>query len=102
MTDTAATDKQQLEHAVEPAADAEVPIESEEQQQAEPGNGQGDEDRPRGENPVFADRARIAARFKAQREQRQDEHAEMVNAPPGEIEGDAPADRPQDAARTIK
>jgi hypothetical protein len=100
MTDTAtANDKQPTEHAVEPVADAEVAIEPAEQQQPESGNAQGDEDRPPVENPVFADRARIAARFKAQREQREEE---IVNAAHGEIEGDAPADQPQDTPRTIK
>ena len=91
MTDTA-TEKQQLEHAVEPVADADVaiegiaPIASGGEQAPDVDAGQGDEDRPQIENPVFADRARIAARFKAQREQRQEE---IVDAAHGEIAGDA-------------
>ena len=88
---TEATDKP-LEQVVEPVADTEMaPIESE--SGGEPPHIDDDDGEPQQpvENPVFADRARIAARFKAQREQRQEEIAQEV--------ADAPAD---DTPRTIK
>jgi hypothetical protein len=90
------TDKQPLEQVVEPVADTEMPIEA----GGEPphiDDDDGSEPQPV-ENPVFADRARIAERFKAQREQRQED---IVNAAQEEIAG-APTDQPQDAPRTIK
>jgi hypothetical protein len=100
MTEATASDKQPLEHAVEPIADAEGASETGSQQpQPEAESEQGDEPRQPVENPVFADRARIAARFKAQREQRQEE---IVDAAHEEIAADTPADQPQGAARTIK
>src|SRR5882724_4347493 len=83
MTDT---DQPPREQAVEPATDTEAAFES----GSEP---------TQIENPVFADRARIAERFKAQREQRQGEQAEI--AAQERIAGDVPADQ-QDAPRTIK
>jgi hypothetical protein len=99
MTQAAETEKQP-EHAVEPVADTEVAaIETGVEPQPEADNGEGDAQRVPIENPVFADRARIAERFKAQREQRQDE---IVDAAHENIASDAPADRAQDTARTIK
>jgi hypothetical protein len=101
---TEATDKQPLEQVVEPTVDNEIAaIEgiaaADTQQQVDNGAGD-DEPAQQVENPVFTDRARIAARFKAQREQRQDD---IVNAAHQEIAADTPADgQPQDTARTIK
>jgi hypothetical protein len=95
MTDTAATDKQPLEQVVEPVADTEVVADSGSQPQpVDNGDDGASEHVQQVENPVFADRARIAARFKAQREQRQEEIAHE------QIADDAPAD--QDSPRTIK
>jgi hypothetical protein len=107
---TEATDKQPLEQVVEPTVDNDVAAIEEiaaikgiatadtgHQQQVDDRAGD-DEPAQRQENPVFTDRARIAARFKAQREQRQEE---IVNAAHADI-FDAPADPSQDAARTIK
>jgi hypothetical protein len=94
---TAETGKQPLEQVVEPVADTEITTESGEPQPTDNGDDGGQVQQV--ENPVFTDRARIAARFKAQREQRQDE---IVDAAHQEVAGDAPADQPQDAPRTIK
>jgi hypothetical protein len=105
---TEATDKQPLEQVVEPTVDNEIAAieeiaaaDSGQQQQVDDSAGDG-EQAQQVENPVFTDRARIAARFKAQREQRQEaQQEEIVNAAHAEI-FDAPADPSQDAARTIK
>lgn len=106
MTEATASDQQPLEQVVEPTIDNEVAAIEEiaavgtGQHQRQVDNSAGDDEQAQQvENPVFTDRARIAARFKAQREQRQEE---IVNAAHEEIGADAPADQPQDAARTIK
>jgi len=95
MTDT---DQPPREQAVEPATDTEAAFESGGEPLPHVDNDDGSEP-TQIENPVFADRARIAERFKAQREQRQGEQAEI--AAQEQIAGDVPADQ-QDAPRTIK
>src|SRR5437879_7892351 len=97
MTDTV-TEKPPLEQVVEPVADTEAAIET---GSAQPHADDGNEQVQPVENPVFADRARIAARFKAQREQRQEEIADAAHE---QIAADAgaAADQPPDAPRTIK
>lgn len=108
MTEATASDQQPLEHAVEPIADAEGASETGSEQPPEAdsgqlpgtGNQQGDEQVQQIENPVFTDRARIAARFKAQREQRQEEIVNAAHETPGDDASSA--DQQQDTPRTIK
>jgi hypothetical protein len=80
MTDTAAEiEKPQLEQAIDPAGDTEVvhTAEGEQTQQIDGGDGERPE---RTENPVFSQRSAIAERFKAQREQRQEQIVALAQA----------------------
>lgn len=78
---------QSLEHAVDAAGDTEVVVDAGTQQV---GNADDDADAPaRAVNPVFTDRADIANRFKARREQRNED---IVAAAEAHVTADTAAD----------